>query len=82
MINVRMRYAYHHNINKMQPQNTKQKEQDRAHRISIEITENHHRLDCIYENLIDRDFKLVERNAKLMISDLRIIIKSLEDDDF
>jgi hypothetical protein len=55
---------------------------ERAERISLEINENHLRLAAIYENLIDRNFKLVERDAKLMITDLRTIIKSLEDDDF
>ena len=46
------------------------------------MTENHNLLSNIYENLVDRDFKAVEKDAKNLIVDLRYIIKSLEEDEF
>lgn len=57
-------------------------ENDRAFRIALRMRENHLRLAAIYENLVDREFKSVERDAKAVIIDLRLIIKSMEDDDF
>ena len=57
-------------------------ENKRAHRISFRMTENHDLLSNIYENLVDRDFKAVEKDAKNLIVDLKYIIKSLEDDEF
>ena len=63
----------------MDPQ---QEENRRAHRIALRMTENHNLLSNIYENLVDRDFKTVEKDAKNLIADLKYIIKSLEDDEF
>ena len=57
-------------------------ENKRAHRIAFRMTENHNLLSNIYENLVDRDFKAVEKDAKNLIVDLRYIIKSLEEDEF
>jgi hypothetical protein len=63
----------------MDPQ---QEENKRAHRIAFRMTENHNLLSNIYENLVDRDFKAVERDTKNLIIDLRYIIKSLGEDEF
>lgn len=60
----------------------KEAENNRAFRISLRMRENHLLLANVYENLVDRDFKLVERDIKVVIMDLRLIIKSIEDDDF
>lgn len=46
------------------------------------MRENHMLMANIYENLVDRDFKLVERDINIVIMDLRLIKKSIEDDDF
>lgn len=58
------------------------KENERAFRIAIRMRENHLLLAAIYENLVDRDFELVERDAKVIIMDLRLIMKSMKEDDF
>lgn len=60
----------------------KQIESDRAFRIALRIREHHIMLANIYENLVDRDFVSVEKEAKKIIIDMRLIIKSMEDDDF
>jgi hypothetical protein len=57
-------------------------ENDRAFRIALRIKENHLLLANIYENLVDRDFSSVEIDAKIIIVDLKFILKSLEEDDF
>lgn len=57
-------------------------ENKRAFRILFRIDENHVLLANIYENLVDRDFKSVEKDAKNLIVDLKFIIKSLEEDEF
>lgn len=60
----------------------KEVENDRAFRIALRMREHHIMLANIYENLVDRDFVSVEREAKKIILDLRLIMKSMEDDDF
>jgi len=62
--------------------NKKQAEHNRGFRISLRMRENHLLMANIYENLVDRDFKLVERDINIVIMDLRLIKKSIEDDDF
>lgn len=62
--------------------NKKEAENNRAYRISLRMRENHLLLASVYENLVDRDFKLVERDIKVVIMDLRLILKSMEEDDF
>jgi hypothetical protein len=57
-------------------------ENARAQRIAFRINENHLLLANIYENLVDRDFILSERDIRNLIIDLRLILKSMEDDDF
>jgi hypothetical protein len=54
----------------------------RAERISFRINEHHLLLANIYENLVDRDFVPVEKDIRSLIIDLRLILKSTEEDDF
>jgi hypothetical protein len=63
-------------------ENKLNKENARAERISFRINQNHLLLANIYENLVDRDFKPAEKDIRDLIIDLRLILKSLEDDDF
>jgi hypothetical protein len=63
-------------------ENYLKKENARAERISFRINQNHLLLANIYENLVDRDFRPVERDIKELIFDLRLILKSIEEDDF
>lgn len=60
----------------------KESENQRAFRISLRMRENHSLLSSIYENLVDRDFDIAGRDIKVVIMDLRLILKSMEDDDF
>jgi hypothetical protein len=46
------------------------------------MTENHKLLDSIYENLVDRNLSKAEIDIKKVIADLKLIIKSIEEDDF
>lgn len=57
-------------------------ENARAERISFRINEQHLLLANIYENLVDRDFVPAEKDIRNLIVDLRLILKSIEDDDF
>jgi hypothetical protein len=57
-------------------------ENSRAERISFRINEHHLRLANIYENLVDREFLPVDKDIRNIIIDLRLILKSIEDDDF
>ena len=57
-------------------------EEERAERISRRIEEYHIVLTDIYENLVDREFKSVQKDAQFLIMELRCIIKSIEEDDF
>ena len=57
-------------------------ENARAQRIAFRIKEQHLLLANIYENLVDRDFIPAERDIRNLVVDLRLILKSLEDDDF
>lgn len=57
-------------------------ENARAERIAFRINEQHLLLANIYENLVDRDFIPAEREIRNLVVDLRLILKSLEDDDF
>jgi hypothetical protein len=60
----------------------KDSEDQRASRIVHRTNEYHSLLDSIYESLVDRDFKLVKKEAQFLIMELRYIIKSTEEDDF
>lgn len=57
-------------------------ENARAERIAFRINEHHLLLANIYENIVDRDFVSAERDIRNIIVDLRLILKSMEDDDF
>ena len=57
-------------------------ENARAERIAFRINEHHLLLANIYETIVDRDFVPAERDIRNLIIDLRLILKSLEDDDF
>jgi hypothetical protein len=59
-----------------------EKENERAARIAYRLNEYHALLDDIYENLVDRDFKIVRRETQVLIMELRCILKSTEEDDF
>jgi hypothetical protein len=63
-------------------ENNSNKENARAERIAFRINQHHLLLANIYENLVDREFKPAEQDLRDLIIDLRLIIKSLEDDDF
>lgn len=64
----------------MKPQSNA--ENKRAARISYRINEYHSLLANIYENLVDRDFKIVRKETQVLIMELRCILKSTEEDDF
>lgn len=57
-------------------------EDKRAFRIALRINLSHDRLASIYEDLVDKEYQQVELNIKAIIMDLRLILKSIEDDDF
>ena len=57
-------------------------ENARAERIAFRINDQHLLLANIYETLVDRDFVPAEKDIRNLIIDLRLILKSLEDDDF
>lgn len=58
------------------------KENERAFRIQFFTSECHSLLTNIYENLVDREFKLAEKDLRLTITHLRMLLKSIEEDDF
>jgi len=57
-------------------------ENSRAERIIFIINEQHVLLANIYETLVDRDFVTAEKDIRYLITDLRLVLKSIEDDDF
>lgn len=57
-------------------------ENSRAERIAFRINEQHLVLANIYENLVDRDFIHAERDIRNLIINFKLILKSIEDDDF
>jgi hypothetical protein len=57
-------------------------EEQRAERISRRIEEYHIVLTDIYEKLVDREFKSVQKDAQFLIMELRCILKSIQEDDF
>ena len=57
-------------------------ENARAERIAFRLNEQHLLIANIYENLVDRDFVPAEKDIRNLIVDLRLILKSMEDDDF
>ena len=61
---------------------TSNSENSRAERIAFRINEQHMLLANIYEDLVDREFIPAEQDIRNLIIDLRLILKSIEDDDF
>lgn len=61
---------------------TLKNEEKRTERIFKRVDEYQIILSNVYENLVDRDFKLVRRDVQFLIMELRCIIKSTEEDDF
>lgn len=60
----------------------RERENARANRIAARVSLNHMLLASIYENVVDRDFKKAEVELKELIYDLRLMLKSIEEDDF
>ena len=58
------------------------RENARANRIASRVGLNHTLLTSIYEDVVDRDFKKAEIELKELIYDLRLMLKSIEEDDF
>jgi hypothetical protein len=54
----------------------------RAERIAKRVDRYHIILTDIYEKLVDREFKDVQKDAQFLIMELRCILKSIEEDDF
>ena len=54
----------------------------RAQRILFTANICHESLDNIYESLVDRDFDFAAEEIRNVIVELRLIIKSIPDDDF
>jgi hypothetical protein len=57
-------------------------ENERASRIARRIDEYHSLLSNIYENIVDRDVKLVKKDVQFLMMELRCVLKSIEEDDF
>jgi hypothetical protein len=57
-------------------------ENERANRIARRIDEYHSLLSNIYENIVDRDVKLVKKDVQFLMMELRCVLKSIEEDDF
>lgn len=59
-----------------------EKENKRAERLAFRVSEYHSVMSNIYENLVDRNFQTVETDVKFLIMELKLILKSMPDDDF
>lgn len=60
----------------------KKLEIERANRICMRMDDIHISVADIYEKLVDREFTTVPDKVKSIVSDLRMMLKSMEDDDF
>lgn len=58
------------------------KEHDRASRIAFTIEECHTLLASLYENLVDREFADAKKDCVIIITEIKIILKSIDEDDF
>jgi hypothetical protein len=56
-------------------------EKERAERINFRINEYHSVLNNIYENLVDRDYEPVETDIKFLIMELKLILKSIHNNE-
>lgn len=59
-----------------------EEENKRAERLAFRINEYHSVMNAVYENLVDRDFESVEADVKFLIMELKLILKSIPNDDF
>lgn len=59
-----------------------EEENKRAERLAFRVSEYHSVMSNIYENLVDRNFQTVETDVKFLIMELKLILKSMPDDDF
>ena len=57
-------------------------EDQRAERIANRVEEYHIVLTDIYERLVDREFKAVQKDVQFLLMEMRCILKSIEEDDF
>jgi hypothetical protein len=57
-------------------------EDQRAERIARRVEEYHRVLTDVYEKLVDREFKSVQKDVVFLVMELRYILKSIEEDDF
>ena len=69
-------------VKKLIMNDPKESEDRRAERILFSINECHISLTCIYEELVDREFKEAEKRLKELVMELKLMIRSIEDDDF
>jgi len=58
------------------------KDHDRASRIAFTIEECHTLLASLYENLVDREFVDAKQDCVTIITEIKIIFKSIDQDDF
>lgn len=58
------------------------KENDRAARIAFRISSCHKLLAQVYEHTVDREYTIAEKRTREIMSELRLVIKSMEHDDF
>jgi hypothetical protein len=61
---------------------TQEEEDKRAYRIAFRLNASHQSLAVIYENLVDRDFSVAEKEIKQIVAEMRLILKSIQQDDF
>jgi hypothetical protein len=63
-------------------QELNESEDKRAYRISFRINACHQSLTIVYETLVDREFSVSEKEIKQIITELRLMLKSMQNDDF
>lgn len=61
---------------------SKEIELQRAKRILFNTNIIHESIDKIYESLVDREFDFAKKEILTSITELRLLLKSIEDDDF
>jgi hypothetical protein len=59
-----------------------EEENKRAERLAFRIGEYHSVMNNVYESLVDRNFESVETDNKFLIMEMKLILKSIPDDDF
>jgi len=62
--------------------NTKHIENKRANRISFRTCESHDSVTIIYESLCDRDYSKAKSEIKKVISEMKQLLNSIDEDDF